>query len=48
MRPKPKLARLRRRPLRFTTVSMCSIAELLAEAIKRIHSEDSVSSLFEM
>jgi ribose-phosphate pyrophosphokinase len=25
-----------------------SIAELLSEAIKRIHSEDSVSSLFEM
>ena len=25
-----------------------SIGELLAEAIKRIHSEDSVSSLFEM
>ena len=25
-----------------------SIAELLAEAIKRIHNEDSVSSLFEM
>ncbi|MGZ8711535.1 MAG: hypothetical protein ACXW28_15040 [Thermoanaerobaculia bacterium] len=25
-----------------------SIADLLGEAIKRIHSEDSVSSLFEM
>jgi ribose-phosphate pyrophosphokinase len=25
-----------------------SIAELLAEAIKRIHTEESVSSLFEM
>jgi len=25
-----------------------SIGELMAEAIKRIHSEDSVSSLFEM
>jgi len=25
-----------------------SIGELLAEAIKRIHNEDSVSSLFEM
>ena len=29
-------------------LKMLSIAELLAEAIKRIHSEDSVSSLFEM
>ncbi len=27
---------------------MLSIGELLAEALKRIHSEDSVSSLFEM
>ena len=30
------------------TLHTLSIGELLAEAIKRIHSEDSVSSLFEM
>jgi ribose-phosphate pyrophosphokinase len=29
-------------------LKMLSIAELLAEAVKRIHHEDSVSSLFEM
>jgi ribose-phosphate pyrophosphokinase len=29
-------------------LKMLSIGELLAEAIKRIHSEDSVSSLFDM
>ena len=29
-------------------LSDATIGELLAEAIKRIHSEDSVSSLFEM
>jgi alcohol dehydrogenase class IV len=37
-----------RRVAHLAIPTTLSVAELLAEAIKRIHNEDSVSSLFEM
>ena len=42
------MASARRLPIECAKLKTLSIGSLLAEAIKRIHNEDSVSSLFEM